>query len=123
MALSHLLARATLKPFVFLSCPGSPLLFFLLPSSLPGCCFAVPSPTLEILLYPSFHGSSHVTNELSSAHYVLVTVNYVRKYRVTVSPIVNGRAHPGGEFLLGRRGTVRDKTDVLIGGLRRSCSR
>lgn len=49
------------------------------------------------------------------AHYVLATVNYVRKYRVTVSPIVNGRAHPRGEFLLGRRGTVRDKADVLIG--------
>lgn len=32
-----------------------------------------------------------------------------------MSPIVNGRAHPGGELLLGRRGTVRDKTDVLIG--------
>jgi len=32
-----------------------------------------------------------------------------------VSPIVNGRVYPGGEFLLGRRGTIRDKTDVLIG--------
>ncbi|KYN21385.1 hypothetical protein ALC57_06311 [Trachymyrmex cornetzi] len=38
---------------------------------------------------------------LSSAYYVLVTVNYVRKYRVTVSPIVNGRAHPGASFFLG----------------------
>lgn len=110
MALNHLPVRATLKPFF--SCPFVSSFFH------PFCRFAVLSSSFEILLYPFFHGSSHVTNEpepLSSAHYVLVMVNYVRKYRVTVSPIVNGRAHPRGEFLLGRRGTARDKTDVLIG--------
>lgn len=73
--------------------------------------FSLPSFFLPLSRNPfiSFLSREQPRNKwawaLSRAHYVLVTVNYVRKYRVTLSPIVNGRVYLAGEFLLGRRGS------------------
>lgn len=75
------------------------------------------SPSLEILLYPSFRGSSDVTNEPECAFERVLRIGHGELRTEIPSYGVTDREWsrtPRGEFLLGRRGTVRDKTDVLI---------
>lgn len=57
MVLNHFPVRTTFRT-MFLSCSFISFFFSLLLYR-----FAVLSPSLKILLYPFFHGSSHVTNE------------------------------------------------------------